>query len=1066
MTANRARSPRRRRVQRAPLDRRLALNAWVLSQFGVESTAELLSLIDDPDPEGVETEGVTRFAELLRPRLETRQSTELASVLPTYDENVERHWRGVTARHGRRGNKLKPFQYLALLCTEIYLDRYFQNSSRLLSELNAFAVCWNAEREAADGVSDFVETDLNMLAFWMATGAGKTLLMHVHLKQYLNYLEQSGRRRELNRIILLTPNEGLSHQHLSEFEKSGIMATMFSKNTRTIFSGQAVEIIDIHKLAEETGEKTVAVEAFEGNNLVLVDEGHRGSSSGRSGAWLRHRERLCERGFSFEYSATFGQAISPAHALADKYARSILFDYSYRYFYEDGYGKEFRILNLREDMNEEQRAIYLTGCLLTYLQQLLVFHERQDSFAPYKIDRPLWVFVGSRVTASTGTREISDILDILEFLRDFLGNEDAARRRIDHLRTGLGGLTDSRGRDLFKDRLTTLFEARDADQVYMQALKSIFNAPGGGGLHVEQLKAVEGEIELRVGANQPFGVVSVGDPRKVVRQCTERNFETGGGREFGGSLFRAINDADSSVNVLIGAKKFTEGWSSWRVSTMGLMNVGMNEGAQIIQLFGRGVRLKGHDFSLKRSSSGKPVERADGLPHPPQLSIVETLNVFGVRADYMSQFRDFLRAEGVPVGDAVEEVRVDVINRLAEGGEFAKVRLLTLKLRDGVDFRRNGPRPVLDGDVPQLFVQRPLVLDWYPRIQARASSGPAASGDSSKTAGRLGETQLSFLDFETIWFELQRFKAASSWHNLAIPRDSPRALIQKPDWYRLLIPPGELEFTDFSRVRLWQKVATALLKKYIERLYLFRKAEWEANYLEYRELTPDDGNFVEHYTFTLDASETDIRDEVQELQADVAGRHVRNRAPRGQFQALGFDRHLYAPVVCFENTAAVSVRPAGLNAGERDFVKSLETFLSQNPEISEGRDVYLLRNRSRGRGVGFFEADSFYPDFMLWVVTGNRQHLSFVDPKGLRHVGGADDPKLRFADTIKEREHRLGDPNVTLNSFVLSQTPYPSIDWWSKSKEELEARHVLFEQDDGGPAVGRIFELLDLPEAG
>ena len=53
--------------------------------------------------------------------------------------------------------------------------------------------------------------------------------------------------------------------------------------------------------------------------------------------------------------------------------------------------------------------------------------------------------------------------------------------------------------------------------------------------------------------------------------------------------------------VLIGSKKFTEGWSSWRVSTMGLMNVGQGEGAQIIQLFGRGVRLKGHCMSLKRS---------------------------------------------------------------------------------------------------------------------------------------------------------------------------------------------------------------------------------------------------------------------------------------------------------------------------------------------------------------------------------------------------------------------------------------------------------------------------------
>ena len=49
----------------------------------------------------------------------------------------------------------------------------------------------------------------------MATGSGKTLLMHVNIKQYLYYLEHHGRRRDLNRIILLTPNEGLSQQHLA-----------------------------------------------------------------------------------------------------------------------------------------------------------------------------------------------------------------------------------------------------------------------------------------------------------------------------------------------------------------------------------------------------------------------------------------------------------------------------------------------------------------------------------------------------------------------------------------------------------------------------------------------------------------------------------------------------------------------------------------------------------------------------------------------------------------------------------------------------------------------------------
>lgn len=41
-----------------------------------------------------------------------------------------------------------------------------------------------------------------------------------------------------------------------------------------------MEILEVTKLKEEMGEKTVAVDAFEGNNLVLVDEGHRGAWGG------------------------------------------------------------------------------------------------------------------------------------------------------------------------------------------------------------------------------------------------------------------------------------------------------------------------------------------------------------------------------------------------------------------------------------------------------------------------------------------------------------------------------------------------------------------------------------------------------------------------------------------------------------------------------------------------------------------------------------------------------------------------------------------------------------------
>ena len=112
--------------------------------------------------------------------------------------------------------------------------------------------------------------------------------------------------------------------------------------------------------------------------------------------------------------------------------------------------------------------------------------------------------------------------------------------------------------------------------------------------------------------------------------------------EFTQAMFAGVKDSGSPVNLLIGSKKFIEGWDCWRVSTMGLMHVGKSEGSQIIQLFGRGVRLKGYQWSLKRSG------QSYAPTHPQFIEELETLNIFGIEADFMQRFRDFLREEGLP----------------------------------------------------------------------------------------------------------------------------------------------------------------------------------------------------------------------------------------------------------------------------------------------------------------------------------------------------------------------------------------------------------------------------------
>lgn len=104
------------------------------------------------------------------------------------------------------------------------------------------------------------------------------------------------------------------------------------------------------------------------------------------------------------------------------------------------------------------------------------------------------------------------------------------------------------------------------------------------------LKGAVGELAIRVGEGEPFGVVNVGEPLAVAEKCAEMGMVRLADDLGRDSLFNAISRSDSPINLLVGSRKFTQGWNCWRVSSIGLMHIGKSEGTQIIQLFGRGVR--------------------------------------------------------------------------------------------------------------------------------------------------------------------------------------------------------------------------------------------------------------------------------------------------------------------------------------------------------------------------------------------------------------------------------------------------------------------------------------------
>ena len=1056
-----AKAPKTTKSKSTKLDfhRHLVLNRWVKSLFDIDDVKKLFNH-HLGQHEQLPSENTAFFDGLLSSDLfRTQQNAMLSEQdLRRYDLNIARHWQSITQKRNQQNGfvlQMKYFQYLSLLFSEIYLDWYFNHCDKLLDALNQTLTDYEFDMgKDAKMFSPFCSDDLHNLAFWNATGSGKTLLMHVNILQYQEYAKMVG--QNMDKIIVLTPNEGLSKQHLKELEDSGFSAVLFDKSRHNDLFKSNVEIIEITRLTEKSGDKTVAVSEFAGNNLVLVDEGHRGTSKA-DGVWLKHRDTLCKDGFCFEYSATLGQVVSGKNnPLLEKYAKAILFDYSYKYFYADGYGKDSLILNIQKqnDYFKEHKNLYLTACFLAFYQQLYLYEHNQSALKIWNIEKPLMVFVGATVSG-----ENSDVVKVLEFLAWFLKDKDTVQGYLADLIGNKARLVNDKGNDVFANRFVPLLNfIGKENQLYGDMLKRMFNADSTARLQLKVLKKADGEVALSVGSYPNFGVINIGDVSTFSKNVSDNPLFDIANDEFGTPLFDGINHKDSKINVLIGSRKFTEGWSSWRVSTMGLLNMGKNEGSQIIQLFGRGVRLKGQNMSLKRSTLHERPKDFD-------LRKLETLNIFGVNADYMEQFREYLSDEGI---DTAEVITLDFATQTNLPKD---IKLKSLLLDDAYkgnrekSFKRT--EKVTLFEIPNQYknIKPPVaVLDLYPKIQALASKDNAIthSAEKQKQKNLLNSQLFDFFDWHKIYLCLQQHKMLYGFNNLKLNPDKIRQFASDNDWYKLYIPQSELIIGDFGSIVKQEKILTDLLLQYCTQFYDKLKSAYEGQYYQEVEMDSHHTALQETYQFEIKTSEdNDIPSyhtrltKLEELVksgdiAKVMGFNDNN------VQAICFDRHLYYPIVVLDNkdTLPFTLKPLLMQeTSERKFVRDLQE-ASTSGKLQKwigDKELYLLRNASnKAKGLGFALAGSFYPDFLLWLVDrqAGKQWLSFIDPKGIRNMLW-EDGKFSLHEEVKTLQHNL-NLNLILNSFILSITPSKdtaetgALNHFGKSYAEFAQKHVLF----------------------
>lgn len=1057
----------------AQLERRLVLATWFARMLGYSDNATMLADLKNSE------EGWGDECHKTLERISAKGEVIVEwRLLKELDEEIRVDWNAINANRRQRLT-LKYFQYLAALASGLFLRRLADSPDAFLAELQRFSQSGGLVTESLLPFFDDVE-DLKKLAFWMATGSGKTLLMHLHYHQFLRHRHAILESNKPDNVLLLTPNEELSRQHIAEMRASGI--TCFHHNDNTVLlhtATHAVRVIEITKLISATSKRkgkgkgkgdSVPVQAFAGRNLIFVDEGHKGAGGEE---WFNARDELAKDGFVFEYSATFGQALNAAllntkkptdekkakeYDRAKDYARAIVFDYSYHYFHGDGYGKDFAVLNIQEtSYDDTMRDVLMLGNLLSFFEQRLVFANCWETFIPYQVESPLLLMLGAEVTGgknpSAGRRrEQTDIVEIVGFLHRVACDKNKQNRAwlsrtIKNILNGKSGVmvNDENGeeKDVFADRFVYLKEffpaAKDnADALCDSLRRHVFHAEAANVLRFCPLKQAKGEIALKVGdGNEPFALIYVGNTDalcKLVQDCVS-------GVEVGNDaiqrpLFAGVHLPASPINLLIGAKKFMEGWSSWRVCGMGLVNVGKREGAQIIQLFGRGIRLKGKNFSLKRSQLLH--ER-----HPKWLPLLETLNIFAVNADFMRQFREYLEREGYSESIAIPiTVREEAIK---------KEKLLLPNFNGGAVFE----------DAVDLAAGEDisLTLDMATKTQTIAGGEGrfAMGGGNEEQRSPFSECQgFELLDYDRLHRRLLDYKRQSGRSNLVIRREELRPILDDYEIYggAMLLSAAPNPDT----MRRLHNAAFAALRKYAERLYFRRQKQWETKNISYAPLTPslfseqEASESSTGYEVRMLANQSEKINKIRGLikNMEILRKHEDEDLPR-----VYIAEHLYMPLL-LEGTKIMTVSPPGLTVSEKDFVVGLRDYLRNNPLKNQDK-VFLLRNPSKGKGIGFYESEGFYPDFILWIKRGKKQKIIFVEPHGMMHaVAYKNDFKARLWKEVHKLSEKLAKNrkwrDVGMDSFIVSETPFKELrkryDDGKWTKEKFRKHHILFKEDE------------------
>ena len=526
--------------------------------------------------------------------------------------------------------------------------------------------------------------------------------------------------------------------------------------------------------------------------------------------------------------------------------------------------------------------------------------------------------------------------------------------------------------------------------------------------------------------------------------------------------------------MLIGSRKFAEGWNSYRLSVIDLINLGSAKGNLIIQIFGRGVRLRGKGGDGKRQY----------ITHNPNYYLLrtkeregdirrlETLTVFSLRQTYLKRFLEEVHAGGVSF-QHVFKIQVNPMLFKVDDStsiDFQNYRHKLPIFKQG-NISGSGIKSVtfngseihytyLEGGTEKSGVLnnwRKLTLDYR---TDKGKNTPNVYEDLRQN----NEKYACYLNRAKLAAVMHREAEKNQLQLYSKENDEPTIM----DFLSLI---GDIRYRKQGRDpiawtdQLNRQIVIDVARNLRNRINAHIN---RANYV-YEPLARDD--FIYEYTVTKEFPAQDELDaflkQVENAESDALQEnphsHLKNKLqlflPRGH-------RHIYEPLMRPQEEVEnehqdVKVSPDRLNAGEKKFVENLTAYIKLHYRQNERYEFYLMRNAQK---IGIYlESDvgSYYPDFVLWVLDTQQEitHILFIDPKGQRGI--IDDrtldyqnhPKVNLARKSEDKtlitlEKRLAveqERTFRLHSFLLLRDSSKlgenqTIEW---AEENMVAYNIL-----------------------